>query len=248
VLSFKTESDQKATFFLGAYPNELTNGNLPFSKCSTGTDWKCKISRINVGEYKDLSDGKKLGNDTTSYDDAFFSFSSVGIYAPIYALQIINANYFNGTLNSTNGTGCTTETILVNGINNTGIVCPPTFDTTKASDLSFAFDETALRMNGSNLFINNYDGKNNSLFNIGFIDGVHHWTFGTSFLKNFITVFDGDSQSVGFYGPDVTNFSSNKTTMTIIIILAAGIGVLTILFIVFLCRRKPTDDGYSAQN
>jgi len=255
VVAYKTISTTNGNLFLGAYPIELTNGVFPFTKCIANAEWGCKISRLGFGELKSLGDGHKLGNDTVSYDYAYFSFATTITAAPSYLLPYFNNTYFNGTLNNSVGTNCTIPPMRSpTDYGHYIIICPISyFNTTKFNDLYFVFDEASYRINGSNMFTT--DDKE-AMFNIAFYDNnsttplsipLNSWLFGTNFLKNFITVFDGVQGNIGFYGPDVKDFSSTMTVTIIIITIAAVVVILGAIFLYFFCCRK-VDDGYSAQN
>jgi len=236
VIAHKTLSDTQGRFFLGNYPNELTNGNLPFTRCKVNSDWSCKISYIQFDSYNKLSEGKKLGNATHSYDNAYFTFSFEEIIAPYYTLTHFNTSIFKNLINNQS---CS----LVAATGLTKISCNEQFmNSSKFTDIYFAFDEAAYRLNASsNLFTK--DATGNYIFAVHFTN-TSDWTFGTKFLKNFISVFDADSKSIGFYGTDIKDFSSNSAVMIVVIILGALILVFAILFLICLCKKPTDSDGY----
>jgi len=242
IITHKTISNTQGKFYLGAYPNELTNGNFPFTKCSAESDWSCRLSYINFGKYEKLKDGLKVGNQTTNYDNSYFSFSFEEIIAPKYILDQFNNSFFNKAID---GNNCSLIDILP-GLSK--ISCSQQYyNSTNFTDIHFAFDQAAYRINGSSGLFKQDEVSGNYTFAIHFFNATNSWTFGTSFLRNFITVFDGESGKIGFFGPDVTDFSSSTGVLLIVIIVGALIVVLGVLFLVCLFRKQEDQDTYSSQ-
>jgi hypothetical protein len=251
LVAHKVLNATNGQLYLGAYPNELTNGNLTFSKCKANSDWSLKATYVNFGnEYKQLSDGHKLGNGSTSYDFAYIGSGQKNIAAPQYLLPYFLANYFVNTGNYSNNTG----TCNVTGLNETTISCPAAvYLKANFTNIFFAFDEAALNIPLADLFTlntvtTNYDFNivfgNSSIFGLA----ENSWYFGSILTSNIITVLDADNANIGFYGATVKDFSSSKTTMFIIIGVGIAIVILAIALIYCYCKKKSDDGGYVAQH
>ena len=214
------ESTGKGRYFLGAYPNEITNGNLSFTKCKANYDWMCTLSHLKFGDLEKLSDASKLENNNL----AIFVNSIPGIIAPYEHLKIFKNSYFNGSCNF----NLTTEKFI----------CNEEF-VNKSQKIIFVFDDVAYNLSDS-LFTT----KDNISYNfiISFSNTTKFWKFGTKFLKNYITVFDGDFGKIGFYGANIHDF--NYSSVTLIFIIAVGTLIIVLAAIlIFYCFRKKSEEG-----
>jgi len=249
VISHKSVNATNGVLYLGAYPNEITNGNLTFAKVNANADWGLKATYVYFGnEYKQLSDGHKLGNGSTSSDNAYLEFGQKIIVAPQYLLTYFLATYFKDTGNYSNPT---TGNCTVVGTDVTTISCPEAvYKNVSWTNIFFALDEAAFNISAASLFTKN---GNNYDFNIVFQNGTSFdrapdaWYFGSIFTSNFISVFDAENTKIGFYGAAVKDFSSSKTTIFILVGVGIAIVVLAIALIYCYCKKK-SDDGYVAQH
>jgi hypothetical protein len=251
IVSHKVVDDTHGSLYLGAYPNDILNGNLSFAKIGTnGDDWSLKATYVKFGnEYKQLSDGHKLGNDSVSYDIAYIAFDQKVISAPQYLLKYFLTTYFKDTGDYTNATGgnCT-----VTGVEVTTISCPAAvYRNVSWTSIFFAFgDDAAFSVNATNLFTlngNNYDFNIQFTNVTGFNRPVASWSFGSVFTKNYITVLSADESNIGFYGAGVVNGFSGSSTKILIVIVVVGIAIiiLAIAFLYCYCKKK-NEDGYVA--
>jgi len=246
MVSIKINDINTGNLYLGHYPSDITNGNLPFTNCRVRDEteaWTCHISNLLVGNNTSISDGLKAGNSSYSYDLAYFSTHSDMVVAPIRYYEYINTTLFKSFID---GTNCRNNTMGMV----TNITCNTAFVNSHQqnfSEVGFAFDNVVYRFNSSDLFVP-IAGTNMSTFVIVFRNDTNIWKFGQVFLKNFITVFDSDHSRVMFYGANIKDYNSSSTAVIIVIAVGVLILILAVIFLIFFCKGSSVSSEQNLLN
>ena len=219
----------EGTFSLGKVPDHINNSTNTSFTCkvldSYVHEWACKVSHIIIGDPNSF----RTTAIPVNRDAVFNTGSSVNIL-PIDYLDII-AKRLNKT------TDCYNETI--EGYEH--LYCQ---NITNLSSIYFVFNEYGMSIDKENFF--SYDKtKNNYVFRFMFSNKYDHIVFGTTLLKDYQLIFNGETNVVGFYNKTDTKIVNLSSVMkphwfayVLVIILVVLEGVIAFWFVVWCKKSK----------
>jgi hypothetical protein len=120
------------------------------------------------------------------------------------------------------------------------------FNISELEDVNIVIDGYGYKAYVKDLFVTL--PSNDSIFLIYFGKQHSDWIIGQPLLKNYLVVFDGEMDLVGFYGGPVVNLNTTSWwwIFGIIIVIVMMVGI--VLTVLYFCRRKPEDADYGRQH
>jgi len=173
--------------YIGGIPQAISNqANNNFSSCTVPNDlnsWACDISSVIPKNSFDVDQGLNYQNDPML---ALFSTLEPYIKAPYKSIEFFRKEYFNNSSNC-EVIELSSEIYVFKCKNEEKIT----------KDINIVINSAAYQIQSFDLFTQKEDYK---VFNIHFSKETNNWVFGQIFLKNYQVVFNGENNSIGFYG------------------------------------------------
>lgn len=188
--------------YIGEYPIEVIQFPSNYTSCNITTTegleeeyrdgYVCDISHIALGNNKNFSETEEI-QGRAIFDSAFGK-----VIAPIEFLPLFKEKYFSKLSN------CSVFELDEEDNDYTYISCQQQATET-LEEISLVFGGYGLIIPGRKLFTKTENDR--MLFNIIFNDDdKNFWRIGRLVLDEYLTVYDSEMESVGFYGENKKNY------------------------------------------